>query len=209
MPGKVFLVDHRGRPVGVDKLFPIDEHTGGLVTVEHSHHEIHEQHAFTTLFTDTSMADTETIILAFKTMSAPKFVHFEASFSTLVGGHFQIWEGATWTTNTGTATAITCRNRAHGVCNSDLLEDKTATPVFTVTHNILANVTGLGTGSATGLLNGGDYAFGVKGKVAGGERGLAEYVLKPNTQYAVVFTADGSLNKGQVVLDWYEHTEGG
>lgn len=209
MPDKVFLVDSRGRPIGIDKFFSRDEHTGGLVMVDHAHHEVHEGHAFTCIFTDQAMANAETIILAFKTMAAPKYAHFTAVFSTLVGGSFQIWEGATWTTNTGVVLPIICRNRARGDCNSDLLEDLTATPKFTVTHNILSNVTGLGTGSATGLLSGGDYAFGDKGKIAACSRGVSEYVLKPLTQYAIVFTAIGASNKAQITLNWYEHAEGG
>ena len=201
--------DKNGNPETLDKLLPYDEHTNGLVIVDHAHHEIHESLAFTCIFTDIVMANAETIILAFKTMASPKYMHFTAVFSTLVGGYFQIWEGVTWTTNTGTVLPVICRNRAHGGCNSAVLEDLTATPKFTATHNILSNVTGLGTGSATGLLSGGDYAFGDKGKITADSRGISEYVLMPDTQYAVVFTAIGASNMAQITLDWYEHSEVG
>ena len=201
----VRFIDKKGFRKTLDQMLPLDEHTEGFVMVDHAHHEIHESHAFTCIFTDTVMGDAETIILAFKTMRPPTYVHFTAVFQTLVGGNLQLWEGATWTTNTGTVLPIVCRNRAHGACNSMLLEDKTYTPAFRATFNILSNVTGLGTGSATSLFN--EYAFGDKGKIAAGSRGISEFVLKADTQYAIVFTAIGASNKAQVTLDWYEHKE--
>ena len=194
-----------GKLLHLDDLIPYDGHIGGVVIVDHAHHEVHEGHAFTCRFTDTVMGDTDTIILAFKTMSVPIYIHMQTKFSTLVGGNLQIWEGATWTTNTGTVAPIICRNRGYGCARSKILEDKTATPAFTVTGNILSNVTGLNTGSATSLYN--EYAFGIKGKIEAGERGVSEFVLKSDTKYAFVFTAIGASNKAAVTLDWYEHPE--
>ena len=94
---------------------------------------------------------------------------------------------------------------------SGITEDKTATPAFSVTNNVLVDTLGLNTDT-------GDtqapveihttYAWGEKGKVqAGGGGHDTELVLKPATQYAVLFTAIGGSNKAHVALDWYEHTD--
>ncbi len=185
--------------------YSTDNASYARISINSPHNQIHERNYFLSDLVDESMADNDTFILAFKTMSLPKKVHLLVEFSTLVGGDLQVWEGATWTTNTGTANPIVNRFRETNLNSSGLLEDKTATPAFTATDNILLNPTGLGTGSAISLHH--FYAWGKKEKLqAGGQRDLEELVLKPDTQYAIVFTADGGSNKAQVILNWYELT---
>ncbi len=184
----------------LDNLFQIP------VTIDVAHHEVHEGDSFKTWAVDESMGDNDTIIIAFKTAAGSKRIHMVWGFLTLVGGDLQIWEGATWTTNTGTLNPIINRKRKTSPDSSTLLEDKTATPTFTATDNVLLNPTGLGTGSATSIDR--HYAWGQKSKLlAGGTRSLDEFILKVETQYAVVFTADGGSNKAELALDWYEHTD--
>ena len=89
--------------------------------------------------------------------------------------------------------------------SSTLLEDKTATPNFTATDNILNKVAGLALGAATQIQH--FYAFGNNQKAGGTKRDQDEVILKPDTQYAYVFTGDGANNKAQVILNWYEHTD--
>jgi hypothetical protein len=185
---------------------PIDDVSAAMTTISYPHHEVHEGSSFNSDAVDETMADDETIILAFKTMPGTKRAHMFFGFHTLVGGDLAVWEGATWTTSTGTLNPIINRKREASMNSSGLLEDKTATPTFTATNNILLNPTGLNTGSATKIHN--PFAWGERKQLlAGGTREIEEYILKPDTQYAVVFTADGGSNKGQITLGWYEHTD--
>ncbi len=176
------------------------------ITVDVAHYEVHEGDAFETQFADITMGNNDTIILAFKTAAGTKRVHLISDFNTLVGGEFILWESPTWTTNTGVLNAILNHKREASMNSSTLLEDLTATPAFTATDNVLSNVTGLNTGAATAIIT--EYAFGVKNKInAGASRGVTEWILKPDTQYAAVFTSSGASNKAQITLDWYEHTD--
>jgi hypothetical protein len=184
----------------------IDGITNAHTIIDYAHHEVHGGSSFTTEFADNTMANAETIIIVFKTMAGTKKIHMLSSMTTLVGGSLQIWEGATWTTNTGALLPIINRKRETTMASSGILEDLTATPAFTETNNMLVNPTGLNIGAATSIHL--HYAYGERGKIgAGTQRDIDEYILKPETQYAIVFTAIGASNKGQIILNWYEHTD--
>lgn len=191
----------------LDEILLIDALSGTPVGITFPHYKIHSGDAFTTNFTDETLADAETVILAFKTATGTKRVHLFAFFSTLVGGHLDIWRDATWTTNTGVVNPIRNRNDEDNPNQSGLLEDLTTTPTFTATGNILSNPTLTGgvvtpTG-ATSLDK--QYAWGERGKIGAGYlRDENEFILKPDTTYAIVFTAIGASNKAQVNLNWYE-----
>lgn len=184
----------------------IDELTGAMITITSQHYEVHEGHYFKSDIEDLSMADTANLTFAFKTMAGTKTAHIWIEFTTLVGGHFRIWEDVTWTTNTGTLVPIYNRKREASMNSSGLLEDKTATPVFTATDNVLLNPDGLDISSATLLHH--FIAWGKKEKLqAQGARDAEELILKPDTQYAITFTSSGGSNKAQMILNWYEHTD--
>lgn len=203
MPARVFLLDKNGNPVGIDEVLRQDDMSKALVAITLPHARAHEGLSFFTDFVDEDMGDDATLIIAFRTMSAPLRVHMTGEFSTLIGGDIAVWEDPTWNTNTGTANPIVNRRREVTPKSSGLLEDKTVTPLFTATDNVLVNVVGLNTTGATRLHH--FYAFGAQGRTArGGARDSEEIILKPDTQYALVFTADGANNKAQIILNWYE-----
>ena len=204
MSTPVKWVDSDGQEHSFDELFSIDDYSGSLITITQEHHNVHAGNAYSSDFVDETLGDDATIIIAFKTMSGLKRVHMVVEFSTLVGGDIQVWEGATWDTNTGTVLPVYNRKRDTNPKVSNLLEDKTSTPFFTRTGNILSNVTNLGTGSATSLRH--FYSFGIQGRpVINGGGDFEELLLRPDTQYAVVFTADGASNKAQIMLSWSEY----
>ena len=189
-----------GKLIALDKLLKIVE--GSLSFLSHAEREIHEGHSFTVQAVDDTLDDAATLNIAFKTGDGDKIAHFLCSCTTLVGGSLKLYEAPTWTTNTGTATTIYNRYRSENPLESSFLEDKTATPDFTATNKVLVNVTGLAGG--TELMS--RYSWGEKGKVESGDyRAINEWLLKPNTQYAVLFTAIGASNKAQIFLNWTEH----
>jgi len=69
-----------------------------IVHIDFAHHEIHDGDTYEYHFTDTVMADTETINIAFKTPSVTtKEIHLVIEFAAKVAGHLEILEAATWT----------------------------------------------------------------------------------------------------------------
>lgn len=207
-PPEVKFKDKDNNVHTLDEILLLDALSGASVGITSPHHRIHVGDAFTTNFTDETLADAETMILAFKTPVGPKRVHLFAFFSTLVGGSLNIWEGATWTTTTGTVNPIINRRRDENPKPSGIREDLTATPAFTATGNMLSNPTltgGVVTPTGAESLDK-QYAWGEKGKVGAGYlRDENEFILKPNTTYAIIFTAIGASNKAQINLNWYEN----
>lgn len=185
------------RKAEFDTLFQIP------IFINVTHHEIHEGCSFTGDAVDTSMELSDTLILAFKTEDSTKRAHLFMEFSTLTGGHVDIIEGPTWTTDTGTLNPIYNRKREASMASSMLLEDLTATPTFTATDNMLLNPTGLAGGTTIQS----HYGFGEKAKFGASGRDAQEIILKPDTRYAFRFTADVKSNQAQLLLNWYEHTD--
>ena len=195
---EVMVVDSDGN------IVLIDEDSRALVTVSLEHHIAHEGTGYISDTVDLVMADEALLILVFKTMSAPTRAHMFFEFSTLVGGNLRVWEDATWTTGTGGLLPIINRKRETSMVDSGILEDVTATPLFTATNNIIEKPAGLNTAGATQIHH--LYAWGKREKFpAGNVRETEGFILKPDTQYAIVFTADGAANKAQVILNWFEH----
>lgn len=183
----------------------IDALTNAFIGLTHEHHHVHAGDSFVAGFTDNAMADNDTLIVAFLTPPGTQRVHMVIQFSTLVGGDIQVWEGATWTNRTGSLLPIINRKRETVMTAPGILEDQ-AQVGFLASGNLIENPTGLGTGSATSIRR--VYAWGKKEKfMAGGGRDSEEMLLRPATQYAIVFTAEGNNNKGQVELNWYEHVD--
>jgi len=189
-------------------IFPIvaagdslDDISDGLITIDYSHHEAHEGDAFECTAVDTSMGDADTIVLAFKTMAAPKRMHLVIEFATAAGGHVDVIEGPTWDDQSGTLNPIYNRKREASMKSSAALEDQ-AQAGFVASDNMHQDPTTLAGGTIIHAV----YAFGAV-KTAAGTRGVEEWLLKPETQYAIRLTADGAQNGGQLRLEWYEHTD--
>ncbi len=175
------------------------------VTIDTGHYAIHNSKSFTADVVDETLSDDATIILAFKTMAGIDRAHMIFEFTTLVGGDLRIWQGPTWTAETGSLVSIINRKRLASMTSSGLLENS-GQAAFTASDAVILNPTGLNTGSATELHH--LFAWGKKERLAGGNvRDANEWVLKPDTQYAAVFTADGGSNKAQIILNWYENTD--
>ena len=182
----------------------LDELTDAAIGIDYPHHEIHEGSAFVCDFADMVMADTDTIIFAFKSMAAPVRAHLAMEFTTLVGGNLELWQGATWTAETGAEAPIINRNL--GSSNSSGLLANQAQAGFVAADVLVVNPTGLNTGGAESVHH--IYAWGSQSKGStGGNRDTEELILKPDTAYALVFTGAGANNAGQVIMNWYESTD--
>jgi len=181
-----------GRSVALrDALFPAQ------VVLDHVHHEVHEGDSYKVEVVDESMADNDTLIVAFKT-HATKRPHLYFNFTTLAGGHVELIEGPTWDTATGTNVPAINRLRVPPLNVSSLLQD---TSGAFVAGGVVKNPVNLAGGVVIGTI----YGFGKNQFSAQGSG--PEVVLAPGVTYALRFTADGGSNAGQLTLRWYEHTD--
>lgn len=183
----------------------IDGMTGATAVVTTAHLHLHEGGAFVFDYVDESMSNDDTIVLAFKTPPGTKRVHFFPEFSTLVGGDMQVYEDTFWTAGTGSAVSVINRKREDSMDSSIILENASSASAFIANNKIIVNPTGHD-GSAASIIRR-LYGWGKKEKFNANGRDENEFLLKPDTKYAVVFTAEGGSNKAQVVLNWYEHTD--
>ena len=173
------------------------------VVINVEHHEIHEGGSFLCSTVNATMSDTETLALCFKTPAGTKRAHMFVGYVSKLSGHLDLLEAPTWTTGSGTQQPIYNRKRLAGMTASVLLEDTTST--FVANGAMVRNPGSLAGGTSIEQY----YTFGKKDKIGGGgHHSDDEWILKPDTLYALRFTADENSNGGQIMLNWYEHTDG-
>ena len=179
----------------------IDASTSAWNIVDYVHHEVHAGSHYHADFHATALAADADLICAFKTPDTAKWTHLIISAEGRAEFRVEIFETVTWTTNTGTAYAPINNNR-NSVKTSTLLGDSTG--AF-VANELVQDPTGLNIGAATLI-----YAdhHGAGRTEGGGGESRHEFVLKQNTQYAIVLTMEAvGGNDADLELDWYEHTD--
>lgn len=180
----------------------IDATTGDIRPTEGSHAHIHEGMAYEVCGVNLNMASAATLILAFKTPSAPARLHFVVEFTSLVKSHIELLEGPTWTQGTGTQVAIHNRRRDTSMRSSGVLEDQ-GQASFIASDTAILDPTITDDGAVIDTL----YAFAIKNRSTGQGRDRTEWDLEPDTLYAVRLTSDDNSGAGQLILNWYEHDD--
>jgi hypothetical protein len=170
--------------------------------IDVAHHEIHEGDAFLSGHADTSMNNGATIILAFKTPPGTKRIHMLYEFSTLAGGHLDIYKDSTWNASTGTLLPVYNHKQMDTPDSSAMLEDQ-STGSFIANDNIILDPVNHSAGTQVIPTK---FAFGAQ-LISAESRAVAEILLEVDTLHSFVFTADGNSNAGQLLLNWYEHTD--
>lgn len=189
-------------PNDSDRLAEFDNLFKVPIVIDVGHHEVHEGDAFVCDAIDDTMGDNDTLALAFKTMAGTKRVHMLVGFTTLVGGLLELVEAPTWDNQSGAQHPIYNRLRQASMGSSGLLEDESSAG-FLATDNLILNPTTLAGGTVIHSIS----AYGTKNFFSGAGRDVEEFILKPATQYAYRFTADGGSNAAHITLNWYEHTD--
>lgn len=185
-----------GGNISVDNIL-IDDKTTATATIEFEHHKVHEGDSFVNDSVDISMTTNDTLVLAFKTPDTTKLAHMVVSGWSLTIAHIDIIEGPTWDSGSGSQNTTFNRDR-NSTTTSTLLEDTTGS--FAANSATVLNPTNLAGGT---IIH--DIYFAA-GKKEGGEipRGIAEFMLKRNTTYAIRMTADAVNSAGHLILNWYE-----
>ena len=166
------------------------------------HHEIHEEDTFTCGATDTSMVDSEVIMIAFKSGSGTKRMHLLYDFASKAGGHIDLYKNSTWDAETGTLLPIYNSFQKPTTKASTVLENQ-AQAGFVASGNMILNPNNVVLGQK---VMPSDYAFGAV-KSPAGSRAENERIIQVDTQHVACYTADGNSNAGQLHLEWYEHTD--
>lgn len=170
----------------------IDKTTTAIIEVSHSHHEIHSGNSYTTEDNASGGAGTKATI-TFKTPAGTKLIHMIAHYRSNVESHSTLGEGVTITADTGTNKLPTAKNRSNVVA-SILIGTRTA-----AVNNITYGATVTNFGTVLEIIH-----FG-NGKQGGEFRGDDEWILKPDTIYALETESEAASSDVNIEMDWYEH----
>lgn len=172
------------------------------ITIDVGHHEVHEGDSFLCGHSDVSMSNADTFVIAFKTPITRR-VHLIYEIHALAGCHVDIYKDSTWDASSGSLLPMYNRLQANSP-KSSLIEEDQSTGSFIANDNMILDPT---THVAGTKVIPSFYLFGSNQK-SGGTRAVGEIVLEQQTLHSVVLTADGNSNAGEVLLNWYEHTDG-
>jgi len=190
----------------------LDSMTTAVVSITYEHHEIHDGDTFAVHVDNTCTNTGEMTVFAFNTPNTTKWSHLVASATATAAASFRIVEapsidvGAPGTEETGYKTPY---NRNRNSLNISTLSNIHSTPVvnrisyFEEAAAATANITTTTAVWTETIGSAGNPAT----KSGGGSRGQSEFILKQNTQYAVIVTSlDDNDNVHHITLEWYEHT---
>ena len=174
----------------------LDSMTGAQKSIDYAHHEIHDGKTFRV---QGYTASGTSLIIAFQVGNVGIAPHMVFDWVAEAAGTLNLYEGPTWTTNTGTRRSVKQSNR--NSTNTSILEGDGNGAGGFVANEVVIDPTGLAGGTVISMK--GWFAP----KNAGGSEGTRqrEIILKPNTKYAFVMAPTGAASGMQVRLEWYEH----
>lgn len=167
-----------------------DDVTGGLTTIDLSHHEAHEGDAYKADIIKVSITNAQYLAIGFTTPAAAQGrIHLLVGFISEAAAHLQVLEGPTNTPASGAA--LTAYNRDRGSAKTTTLTnlrsyDNAGVVGGVVLHDL--------------------YTWSDKRQTTT-DRDDEEFILAPETDYALKLIADAN-GGGQILLDWYEHVSG-
>ncbi len=186
----------------------IDPSTHALIGSTTAHHEIHEGSAFTVFVSDGSVSLNESLTLAFKTSDSAKQLHmvFEAIADKAV--NIDILENATWTSSDISGSNKVHNRRRAGNNPSTILNDETTgDSSFEASDRVATFLPDVSvalhpTGESLDR-----YHLGTGNKIGGDSRGISEWNLNSDTQYAFRLNSETNNADCLIKLDWYEHID--
>jgi hypothetical protein len=164
-----------------------DPTTNALVVISHSEHEAHEGDAYKADAVLASITSGQYFAIGFTTPAAEAGrIHLTVGFIAEAAAHIELLEGPTNTPASGAALAAYNRERAS---------------VKTTKVTNLRSYDNVGVVGGTAIHD--FYSFSDKRQTTA-ERDEEEWMLAPETAYAVKLTADAN-GGGQIFLAWSEH----
>lgn len=184
-----------------------DSVTDAGVTIEYEHHELHNGSSFTVQYQGEVTNTNEQTVIAITTPDTVKF-HMLVIATSDDSASFMICETTAMDVNEGTASLVYNRDR-NSDSNSTVLNVRgdpnigyvdTYDEIAAASANIDANTViyheDIGETGNPQTSSG------------GGTRGIYEFILKQNTEYAFILNAENSNTQvHNIILNWYEHTD--
>jgi hypothetical protein len=185
----------------------VDPSTHALMTIGHSHVEIHEGGSFTAHITNTTAnSDDDRTLIGFYTPDTTKWLHIVFNVAVSAQAEIFLIEGPTIDLDEGTQIFAYNRNR-NSSNTSGILSLETTPQAGKLTWMLEAEV-------AAANLTGGwqlehrHLGAGKAAAIGGDSRGTEEWMLKQNTLYVFYVQNEGAnANRHHINLDWYEHTD--
>ncbi len=184
-----------------------DNNTYAIMTVGYEHHRIHDGNSYTVQYQGEVTNLNEKTVVAFKTSNTTKWMHMVALATSNDSTSFMIAEVTSIDPCEGTDAVAYNRNRnstnTSGVLS--LWGDPNIGYVTTFDETAAANANITTTTTIyhedIGETGNPQTASG------GGTRGLHEFILKQNTEYAFILNAENANTQiHNIILNWYEHT---
>ncbi|GAG97041.1 unnamed protein product [marine sediment metagenome] len=178
----------------------LDDDTGALAAMPYDEVQKNAGNAFMVHLADTTLADTETVSMAFQTPAATiKTIRMRVQWSCRTPAHLDVLETASWTSGTGSTIAILNRAR-DSTTTSKLLDDSAGTGYVSQSYMVTTPT------SLTGTSIMKKYSFTTTKSEDEGQH-TTELTLKASTLYGVQLTADAGTSAGNLVLLWHEHLD--
>lgn len=175
----------------------MDPETGHIVSMNHGIKHLHDGEAFNAFLLLHDLDSAGTTSICFKAPLNPIHIHMVPLADSSLGGYFELIEGASWNTSTGTGIAIFNHNRDSSK-TSKVKEDSTGS--FIATNHLIHNPTGISGGTTIEALQTG----GGKGPGRSASA-IDEWILKSNTNYHCKYTSEVNDNHVLIRLGWNEH----
>lgn len=191
--------DSTSQPLRLDKA------TNSLQIIEYEHHEIHAGSSFTCHYNNDCTNTGEMTMIAFNTPNTTKWIHMIFEASSTAGAYMAIYEVADLDVDEGTDLTIYNRDR-NSATASTVTTIETTPEAGKATSYTEAQAAGATLSTATEIDRHYLGAATTGADISGQQRGVAEFILKQNTQYAfVVVSTSNDDNTHNLVLSWYEH----
>lgn len=178
-----------------------DSMTGVNIGIAYAHHEIHGGSSFLVDHIEVGTG----FSLCFKVPSGTKRVHMVIQWAAESKAEVSLMEGTGWDASSGSLVAIYNRNRNSG--NSSILEENQSTGSFIANDSVILNPDDIGVSGNDAGVEIHHWEEWSDKKVTGRARGTSEWILENDQVYVAKFISNDAGKGGQVVLDWYEHTD--
>lgn len=189
---------------------PTDQLVGALIAIDQEHHQIHEGHSFSAMYTRTTAATSgHRSAIYFKTPAAVSgLVHAVFSFAVSAAATYSICEAPTIAANVGTHTSVPVNRYRDSTTVSTIKNNATTPAANKYTTLDETQIAADGTFATGTVIRTAPVGTGVGAQAAGGvERGTQEYILKADTAYIILLantTATATVH--HILVDWYEET---
>lgn len=190
----------------VARAVRIDSSTHAMETITYSHHEIHGGSSFTCHYNNDVTNIGEMTVIAFNTPNTTKWVHVVVEYESSAASYFAIYENPSIDDDEGTQLTIYNRNR-NSATAATVTSIETVPVANKATSYNEAQAAGANITTTTELARA-YLGSGERKSVGAGGRGITEFVLDQNQQYAFMLVATTNDDcTHNLTLDWYEHTD--